>query len=178
MVRLHHMSRSPSGEDEVLERTPMKIFERILAATDFSPASQPALDEAERLARECGARLTILHAYQVPALASVPEAPPGVYPPSLYDDFARAVRASGEKRLESAVAHSRAGGIDAHGLLREGLPDEDILAAADSEKADLLVLGTHGRRGPSRLLLGSVAARVVCRATRPVMTVRAPTDPR
>ncbi len=154
----------------------MKTYERILAATDFSPASEPALAEAERLARDCGARLTILHAYQVPALASVPEAPPGVYPASLYDDFARAVRASGEKRLESVVAHARSGGIDASGLLREGLPDEEILAAADSEKADLIVLGTHGRRGPSRLLLGSVAARVVCRSTRPVLTLRASAD--
>lgn len=156
----------------------MKVFERILAATDFSPASQPALDEAQRLARECGATLTILHAYQVPALASVPEAPPGVYPPSLYDDFARAVKASEASRLQSAVARARAGGIDARGLLREGLPDEEILAAAESEKADLLVLGTHGRRGPSRLLMGSVAARVVSRSTRPVMTVRAAADSR
>lgn len=151
----------------------MKTFDRILAATDFSPASEPALKEAERIARECGGRLTIVHAYQVPALAAVPEAPIGAYPPGVYEDFARAVRSNAEKRLEAAVDHARAGGIDAHGTLREGLPDEEILDAAEKEQAGLIVLGTHGRRGPSRILLGSVAARVVSRAARPVLTVRA-----
>ena len=146
----------------------MKPYERILAATDFSPASQPALDQAESIARECGARLLILHAYHVPALASVSQAPPDVY-----EDFLRAVRADGEKRLDALVAHGQACGIETRGLLREGFPEAEILDAAAREKADLIVLGTHGRRGPSRLLMGSVAARVAGRAFCPVMTVPA-----
>ena len=146
----------------------MKTFERILAATDFSPASQPALDEAERIARESGARLLILHAYQIPALASVARAPA-----SVNEDFERAVRTDGEKRLDVLVAQARTRGIDARGLLREGFADEEILDAAGKDKADLIVMGTHGRRGPSRLLMGSVASRVVCRSPCPVMTVRA-----
>jgi len=151
----------------------MKAFDRILAATDFSPASEPALKEAERIARACGARLTILHAYHVPALAAVPEAPIGAYSPGIYEDFARAVRANAERRLEAAIRHARAEDIDARGTLREGLPDEAILDAAEQEQAGLIVMGTHGRRGPSRIFLGSVAARVVSRAARPVLTVRA-----
>lgn len=147
----------------------MRTYERILAATDFSPASQPALDQAESIARECGARLLILHAYHVPALASVSQAPAGVY-----EDFLRAVRADGERRLDALVAHGQACGIETRGLLREGFPDAEILDAAAREKADLIVMGTHGRRGPSRLLAGSVVSRVVGRATCPVMTVRAP----
>ena len=146
----------------------MKAFARILAATDFSPASQPALDEAERIAKECGARLLILHAYQVPAVASLNESPPAIY-----EDFLRAVQADGEKRLDVLVAHARARGIDARGLLRDGFADEEILDAAAKEKADLIVMGTHGRRGASRLVLGSIASRVVGRAPCPVMTLRA-----
>lgn len=146
----------------------MKTFDRILAATDFSPASQPALDNAERIARECGSPLLILHAYRIPALASVAEAPA-----SAYEDFQRAVRADAEERLDRVVAHARTSGIDARGLLREGFADEEILDAAAREKADLVVMGTHGRRGPSRLLMGSVASRVVCRSPCPVITVRA-----
>lgn len=146
----------------------MGIFERIVAATDFSAASQPALDEAERLAGQCGARLTVVHAYQIPALAAAAETPANVY-----EDFERAVRTVGEKQLDALVAHARARGIEARGRLREGPADEEILAAADGEKADLIVMGTHGRRGPSRLLMGSVASRVVCRSACPVLTVRA-----
>ena len=154
----------------------MKPFQRILAATDFSPASRPALDQAQRLAREGGARLTILHVYHVPALASAPETPVTAHSPGVYEDFARAVRASGQERLDRDVAQALARGIDARGLLREGLPDEEILDAAETDNADLIVLGTHGRRGPARVLMGSVAGRVVARATRPVLTVRAEPD--
>ena len=145
----------------------MKTFQRIVAATDFLPTSQPALEEAERIAEECGARLLIVHAYQIPALASVAETPARVY-----EDFERAVRTVGEKSLDALVAHARTRGIDARGLLREGPADEEVLAAAEHEKADLIVMGTHGRRGASRLLMGSVASRVVCRSPCPVLTVR------
>ena len=151
----------------------MKTFERIVAATDFSPASQPALDEAERIAREGGSRLLILHAYEIPALAPMTYAPA-----SVCEDFQRAVRANGEKRLDMLVANARSRGIDAQGLLREGIADEEILDAAEREKADLIVMGTHGRRGPSRVLMGSVASRVVSRSPCPVMTVRAGPSPR
>jgi nucleotide-binding universal stress UspA family protein len=146
----------------------MKAFARILAATGFSPASQPALDDAERIAQECGARLLILHAYKIPALASLAQAPVGVY-----EDFLRAVETDAEKRLDALVAHARVRRIDARGLLRHGLADEEILEAAAKEKVDLIVMGTHGRRGASRLLMGSIASRVVSRAPCPVMTLRA-----
>jgi len=151
----------------------MKIYERLLVATDFSPASEPARREAERMARASGAALTILHAFQVPAFASVPEAPLGAYPPGTHEDFVRAVRATAERHLEAAVARARAGGVDARGVLREGFADEEVLAQAKAEGVDLIVMGTHGRRGLSRVFLGCVAAGVVSRACCPVMTVRA-----
>jgi nucleotide-binding universal stress UspA family protein len=150
----------------------MDGFQRILAATDFSPASQPAFDEACRIASGCGARLFVLHAYQVPTLASLKNAPA-----SVYEDFERAVRSDGEKRLEALLSRARARGIAAVGLLRQGLADEEILDAAKKGQADLIVMGTHGRRGPSRVLLGSVASRVVCGSTCPVLTVRAASKP-
>ncbi len=154
----------------------MKIYERLLVATDFSPASEPALREAERMARASGAGLTILHAFQVPAFASVPEAPLGAYPPGTHEDFVRAVRTNAEKHLEAAVARARADGVDARGVLREGFADEEVLAQARAEGVDLIVMGTHGRRGLSRVFLGSVAAGVVSRADCPVLTVRAQAD--
>ena len=144
----------------------MKTFERIVAATDFTPASRPVLDEAERIARECGAQLLIVHAYRVPAAAELAQVPVGVY-----EDFLGAVRAAGEQRLATLVAQARSRGIDARPLLREGFADEEILNAARQERADLIVMGTHGRRGVSRMLMGSVAWQVVSRSPCPVMTV-------
>ena len=152
----------------------MKTYERILAAVDFSPASQFALDEAERIVSQCGAQFLILHSYQVPALAAVAQAPA-----SVYEDFQRAVRADAQRRLDGLVAHARARGIDARAVLRQGLPDEEIFDAAEKERVDLIVMGTHGRRGLSRALMGSVASRVVCQSNCPVMTVRgAPAESR
>ena len=144
----------------------MKTFERIVAATDFTPASRPVLDEAERIARECGAQLLIVHAYQVPAVGELAQEPAGVH-----DDFVRAVRGAAEPRLAMLVAQARSRGIDARALLREGFADDEILDAARRERADLIVVGTHGRRGVSRMLVGSVAWQVVSRSACPVMTV-------
>jgi nucleotide-binding universal stress UspA family protein len=146
----------------------MQSFRRLLVATDFSPAAQPAFEEACRIASDSGAPLLVLHAYQVPALASLKNAPAGIS-----EDFERAVRSDSEKKLDVLVAEARTRGIAASGILRQGLPDEEILDAAEKEGIDLVVLGTHGRRGASRVLLGSVASRVVCRASCPVLTVRA-----
>jgi nucleotide-binding universal stress UspA family protein len=150
----------------------MSSFRRLLVATDFSPASQPAFEEACRIASDSGARLVVLHAYQIPTLASMKNAPA-----SLYEDFERAVRSDSERRLDALIAQARSRGVAANGLLRQGLPDEEILDAAEKEGIDLVVLGTHGRRGASRVLLGSVAGRVVCRSTCPVLTVRPAAKP-
>jgi universal stress protein A len=145
----------------------MRIFERILLATDFSEASVRAFDESVRLAGASGASLILVHAYQVPPAAALSHAPAGVY-----EDYEQAVRRSADEKLCALVEQARARGADARPLLVAGFPDEEIVAAAGREKADLLVIGTHGRRGAARLFLGSVAARVVTTAPCPVMTVR------
>lgn len=143
-------------------------FHCILAATDFSEVSQPAVDEADRIAAACGAPLLLVHVYDVSAAAHLSHAPA-----SVYKDYERAARNNAEQRLADLVVHSRSRGADAIGLLKEGLPDEGILAAAREKKADLIVMGTHGRRGASRLILGSIAARVIAGGSCPVLTVRA-----
>jgi nucleotide-binding universal stress UspA family protein len=70
------------------------------------------------------------------------------------------------------VEQARKEGVDARALLVTGFADEAIVAAAKQQGADLIVMGTHGRRGAARLFLGSVAARVISTAPCPVMTVR------
>ncbi len=145
----------------------MKSVRSILAATDFSEASGPAIEEACRVASESGSRLTLLNVYQIPPAAYVTGAPA-----SVYEELERAVRTDAEQRLERLVAQARSRGIEACGQLKEGFPEDEILALAEKEKPDLIVMGTHGRRGLSRFWLGSVASRVIGRSPCPVVTVR------
>ena len=136
----------------------MPRIRRILHATDFSAASTPALRWAIELARANRAQLLVLHVMTPPALAMPGE---GYVSPALYENLE-----------SSARAQARKAGARATGLLLEGVPHELIARAARSRKADLLVIGTHGRSGLAKLFLGSVATRLVSMAPRPVLTVR------
>lgn len=146
----------------------MKAFQRILVATDFSPASMPAFEQAFRLSRESGAELLIAHAFR-------DQGPPesGYARARDYERWRNDAQAAAERKLEPLVARARAEGINARPLALPGFPDEVIVEAAMREGVDLVVLGTHGRRGAELFFLGSVASRVVTAAKCPVMTVRA-----
>jgi nucleotide-binding universal stress UspA family protein len=145
----------------------MPRFRRILHATDFSRASSAALKAAVGMAKTNRGRLTILHVMAPPALALPGE---GYVSPTLYERLEASARGQARKRLDAVVAKARAAGVRATPLLLEGVPHEMITRAA--RKADLLVIGTHGRSGLAKLFLGSVASRLVTMAPCPVLTVR------
>lgn len=146
----------------------MSRFRRILHATDFSTASAPAFAEALALARQERAELRLVHVMTPPAMF-------------LEDSYlsARTVREmqsrarrAVEDRLARLLARARRAGVRAGADVREGLPADEIVRAARRRRADLIVVGTHGRSGFARAVLGSVAARVVTLARCPVLTVR------
>jgi nucleotide-binding universal stress UspA family protein len=147
----------------------MSRFRRILHASDFSPASRAAFRRAIDLARTDRATLTIVHVY-TPFIPLMGE---GYATPQVYDKMLADVRAAAQRQLDRLVAKARQAGARAKGLLLEGVPYDRIVRAARSTRADVVVLGTHGRTGLGRLFLGSVAARVVTLAPCPVLTVRA-----
>jgi nucleotide-binding universal stress UspA family protein len=89
-----------------------------------------------------------------------------------YDQIEAAARASARKQLDRLVARARAAGVRARGLLLTGIPHQQLVRVLRSRRADLAVIGTHGRTGLARFFLGSVAARVVASAPCPVLTVR------
>ena len=139
----------------------MPTFRRILVATDLSPASETAVAQAVRIAGDCSAALDVLYvreAYPAMAYAAAPE--------SVYWAYVEDARRRLEQCVPSASAHN------VRFLVREGTADEEIVKVSREEKADLIVMGAHGRRGMDRLLLGSVAARVIAQAGCPVLTVR------
>jgi nucleotide-binding universal stress UspA family protein len=145
---------------------PIKV---ILHPTDFSPRSDAAFQLACSLARDAGARLIVLHVLQVPLLiaSGVAMAPP--LPPLLPSEEDRRAAREQLQRVRPpdpaiAVEHR----------LEAGDPAPGILQVAGEVGCDLIVLGTHGRAGVARLLMGSVAEKVVRGASCPVLTVKTP----
>jgi len=147
----------------------MSRFRRILHASDFSRASSAAFRRATDLTRTNRGTLTIVHVYA----PFIPMTAESYTPPQVYDRMLADVRAHAQRQLDRLVVKARKAGARAKGLLLEGVPHDRIVRAARSTRADLVVLGTHGRTGLGRLFLGSVAARVVTLAPCPVLTVRA-----
>lgn len=145
----------------------MFTMNRILVPTDFGPPSSAAMDYAVELASVVGAEVTVFHAYEVPALGI----PDGTYVATL--DMDARIRTAAEQALASIV-RSHEGGVAIASLLRQGRPWEAIHDAAREVNADLIVIGTHGRHGLVKALLGSVTEKVVRTSVVPVLVVHAP----
>lgn len=144
----------------------MIAIQRILCPVDFTDYSRRALDHARVIARWYGASVTALHVLEVPDIGVAPGVP-GLQPPAPSPADRERVLAA----LRQFAGTEPASGAPGEVLLREGHPVREILAQAAAMHADLLVLGTHGRSGFERLLLGSVAEKVLRRADCPVLTV-------
>ena len=142
----------------------------ILHATDFSSASAAAFRKAVEIARRDHAPLLIVHVMNSPMPMMAGD---GYIPPTTWDAIERGYRKTSQKRLDSLVRRARRAGARPRGVLVEGAPTADVIVrTARARGAGTIVLGTHGRSGVARALLGSVASRVVANARRPVMTVR------
>ena len=122
----------------------MGMFGRILVATDFSPASTPAVAEAVKLAGEAGAELLLVHVYEPPGAASF-----GGYIPSanLFDEIEQALRTGAQMSLEPLAEDARSRGVKATARVLRGIAHSAITEAAAADRADLIVVGTHGRSG-------------------------------
>jgi nucleotide-binding universal stress UspA family protein len=146
----------------------MTRIRRILCASDFSNTSGKALMSAIDLAKANRARLTIVHAH-VPIVPMVPEQ---YLEASTWDRVDTETRRWAERQVEKLVEKARKRGVRAFTMMVTGDPAQQIVRMARSMRADLIVVGTHGRRGFSKFFLGSVAERVIATAPCPVMTVR------
>jgi nucleotide-binding universal stress UspA family protein len=135
----------------------------ILHPTDFSDQSGHAFKLACALARDHGARVVVLHVLTPPVI-SYSE---GVVPP-LPDDYPDLMR----EQLRQVTSPDP--GVPVERRTAEGTADDEILRAAADTRCDLIVMGTHGRTGLGRLLMGSVAEQVVRKAPCPVLTLKTP----
>jgi nucleotide-binding universal stress UspA family protein len=137
----------------------------ILVPHDFSDTAQNALTYAIELAVKLGARITVLHAYEIPTYGYAD----GL---ALTSEIIEDIQRSSEDGLRSVVATAKREGLEVNAVLRQGPAWSEIDRVASESKVDLIVMGTHGRQGLSRALLGSVAEKVVRTAPCPVLTVR------
>lgn len=150
--------------------TQTMTVKKVLCATDFSAGSQQAVRAAARIASQAGAELVILHAWHVPTVAYTLEAP---FPPHVV----QGVIDDAQRALDGAVKDAKvAGAKDATGKLVSGVPWMKIVDELASSPYDLCIVGTHGRTGLSRVLLGSVVEKVVRHAPCSVLAVRSDGD--
>lgn len=150
----------------------MLAIKNILVATDFSECSDTAVTYARALAGSFGARLHIFHVVQFVGAADVTGMGGyGAALPALYADL----EASARQQLDALVSDADREVLRVKTAMSSGdLPAQAIVEYAKTEGVDLIVLGTHGRRGLSHVFLGSVAESVVRTAPCPVLTVRHP----
>jgi universal stress protein A len=136
-----------------------KLFDRILCPVDFAPVSIAVLDFALRLAAESGGTIHVLNVIPTPKA------------PATTDPFP--VLSEGLKEeLEAFAREHLKGRVPFHTLVRTGDPAQTIMTVANELQVDAIVMATHGYKGVQRLLLGTVAERVVREAEQPVITIR------
>ena len=139
---------------------------RILCPIDLSETSKPAFEYAVALAAQLGAELELLHVYQLPAYA-LPEG--GL---EILAGLEMELENRLQQQLDEFVKHSTEPSVKITTVLGTGVPYVEIIRAAKQRKADLIVIGTHGRTGLAHLLIGSVAERVVRTSEVPVLSIR------
>lgn len=142
----------------------MLALKLILHPTDFSPRSEYAFRLACSLARDHGARLLVLHVVTPPPAVS--------YGEMILDTDTAAQVEQYRQTLEQIKSPDPK--VQIQHRLEEGFPASEIIRVANEVQCDMIVLGTHGRSGLGRLLMGSVAEQVVRKATCPVLTVKGP----
>lgn len=140
-------------------------IQRIVVPHDFEEAAETALAYALTLAEKFGSHVTVLHAYELPTY-SYPEMV------AVAVELETEIRRRAIEALENMAREARRSNLEVEATVRRGSAWMVIVEAAEKLPADLIVMGTHGRKGMPRLLLGSVAEKVIRSAPCPVLTVR------
>jgi universal stress protein A len=144
-------------------------IKKILYATDYSKASARALEEAVKLAKQNHAELLVVHVIEpAPFVAGEEEFGSG----EMYVKLEDLAKQEAQASMTKLLARLKKTKVKAQGLLFKGSVQDQIVKVAKSKKVDMIVIGTHGRTGLSKLIMGSVAGKVVSSANCPVLTVR------
>lgn len=143
----------------------MSLPKTLLVPTDFGESSEAATAYAVELARAFGASVVVLHAYEIPMVGF----PDGTLVATA--ELATRVLEGAQEGVDRVVETNASSGVAVRGLVKQGETWRSILDAVEELGAGMIVMGTHGRRGLPRALLGSVAEKVVRTAPVPVLTI-------
>ena len=141
--------------------TPLKS---VMVATDFSPLSEKAIDYAVMIAKQFGAKILIMHVLD-PITVTTTDA-------LMFSDNSEALRKMAEEMMKNLADILKEKGVSIETALLKGAAASEIISKAAQAGVDVIIMGTHGRKGIEHLILGSVAEKVVRSATCPVMVVR------
>jgi nucleotide-binding universal stress UspA family protein len=137
------------------------MYNRILLPTDGSEGAKRAVEHALELAEKFDAELHVLNVVDVRSKSTA----------DMWTDVLGELEDAGKEIAEEIVEEADERGIDAKPEVIKGVPSREIVSHAEEDDVDLIVMGTHGRTGLDRVLVGSVAEKVVRTANVPVMTV-------
>ncbi len=144
------------------------MYERMLLPVDGSEVSNHAAEEGFKLAAILGSQATLLFVIDM-TITSLPGEESGL---ANYEVVYNSFKEYGGKILDTLVESGKKRGVSVRTAIAEGDVHDEIIKYADLKKVNLIVMGTHGRRGLNRLLLGSVAGSVTRRAHCPVLLIR------
>jgi len=143
---------------------PSKFYTKILIATDGSEYTKKAVDYAIDIAINSGAKLEAIYVVDTGSYKSIPMSAPMEYAFSL-------LRQEGDIALKYVADMAEAAGLEEEGVIVEGHPADEIIKYAEQNSFDLIVMGTMGKSGLDRFLMGSVADKVIRNSRIPVIAV-------
>jgi nucleotide-binding universal stress UspA family protein len=143
------------------------MYKRILIATDGSDRSKKAAEEGVDLAKALGAQVVALNVVNEVVVASAVR-----QLGSDRKEVESKLKTAGQKAVDEIKKMGDAAGVKVDTVIRIGAPANDVIDVAGAEKADLIVMGSHGESGASKLLIGSVVQKVLYWAAIPVLVVR------
>ena len=142
----------------------IKLFRKVLIATDGSEYTKKAVDYGIELAINTGAKLQAIYVVDTGGYKSIPLSAPMKYAFSL-------LRQEGDMAIKYVAEKAEAAGLEVEGIIAEGHPAEEIMKCAEKNSIDHIVMGTLGKSGLDRFLLGSVADKVIRNSRIPVIVV-------
>ncbi len=141
-----------------------ELYKKILIPTDGSEIAEKAVEHGIKLAKALNARVYGLYVIDISAFAGIPTE-------AVWESMRVLLEEEGKKALSTVEKLAEEHGVECETIIREGIPSEDIVNVAKEKGVDLIVMGTAGRTGLDRFLLGSVAEKVVRTSSCPVMVV-------
>ncbi len=142
-----------------------KMYQKILIATDGSEYTKNAVEHGVDLAKNLGAKLYAIYVVDTAAFASIPM-------DAAWESMYELLKQEGDEATKYVEEKAQAEGLEVERLTVEGHPAEEIIKHADKNSVDLIIMGTLGKSGLDRFLLGSVAEKVVRTSKIPVLVVR------